>query len=224
MSGVIESGSEKGHRAGPRVPREVAVDRLRPGLLWWLLAIPAIGAAGYALALQDARAVKDAVPGLPWLDELHFLAGGVALLVGVFGFRRDLLVRHTAVHRGLGIAYCTAVLAGGVAGLLMALFSMAGPIAHAGFAGLALAWLLTTLPGLRAIKRGDVARHRRWMVRSYAVCYAAVTFRIELPLWAMAFGDFTPGYRLASWTCWLFNLAFAEWWLRRTTMAGVWKR
>ena len=102
----------------------VASDRLRPGPLWWLLAVPAVAVAGYALTLQDARAATDLVPGMPWLDEVHFAAGGIALLVGVFAFRRDLLVRHTAIHRRLGMIYCAGILLGGLAGLMMAVFSM----------------------------------------------------------------------------------------------------
>jgi len=204
-----------------RVPGEVAPARLRPGVLWWLLAIPAVGIAGYAISLQDGRRDTDAVPGLPWFDELHFIAGGIALLVGVFAFRRDLLVRRTSIHRKLGFVYFAAVLGSGIAGLAMAVFSSGGLPAHAGFTMLALAWLTTTLLGFRAIKRRDIPRHRRWMVRSYALCFAAATLRVELPLLGMAFGSFALAYQLVSWTCWVPNLLFAEWWLRKTTVAGV---
>ncbi len=143
---------------------------------------------------------------------------------GVFAFRRDLLVRKTHVHRALGMAYCAMILLSGLAGLAMALFSSGGLPAHAGFTLLALIWLSTTMLGLRAIKRRDVACHRRWMVRSYAACYAAVTLRVELPLYVVAFGSFETAYQLVSWTCWVFNLVFAEWWLRNTTVAGVFRR
>ncbi|MCR9245784.1 MAG: DUF2306 domain-containing protein [bacterium] len=202
----------------------IAPDRLRPGPLWWLLALPAIGVAGYAILLQDARRLRDTVPGLPWLDEVHFVLGGVALLVGVFAFRRDVLVRRPKVHKKLGMAYCASILGSGLAGLAMAVFSDGGITTHLGFGALALIWLVTTLLGLRAIKRSDIVTHRKWMVRSYAACYAAVTLRVELPLYAWWFGDFGPAYQLVSWTCWVLNLAFAEWWLRRTTVAGVWRR
>ena len=207
-----------------RVPNQVAGERQRPGPLWWLLTVPAIAVAGYAITMQDARERTDAVPGLPWLDEVHFVAGGVALLVGAFAFRRDLLVRRADLHKRLGMVYCTTILLSGLAGLAMAVFSSGGMPAHLGFGLLALMWLVTTGMGLRAIKRRDIPSHRRWMVRSYAGCYAAVTLRIELPLYALAFGAFEPAYQLVSWTCWVFNLAFAEWWLRNTSVAGSWRR
>lgn len=206
------------------VPDEAAPARLRPGALWWVLALPAIGVAGYGITLQDGRPATDAVPGFPWLDELHFVAGGIALLVGVFAFRRDLLVRRTALHRQLGMVYCAGILLSGLAGLVMAVFSSGGLPAHLGFGLLAVLWLATTAMGLRAIQRRDLAAHRRWMVRSYAGCYAAVTLRVELPLYAFLLDEFELAFQLVAWTCWVFNLAFAEWWLRNTTVAGVWRR
>jgi hypothetical protein len=52
------------------------------------------------------------------------------------------------------------------------------------------------------------------MVRSYALVCAAVTLRLELPLLSAAFGPML-GYQLVSWACWLPNVGWAEWWLRR---------
>ena len=60
-----------------------------------------------------------------------------------------------------------------------------------------------------AIKRGDVETHRRWMTRSYALMFAAVTLRLELPLLASNFG-FDDGYRVVSWLCWVPNVLVAE--------------
>jgi hypothetical protein len=48
-----------------------------------------------------------------------------------------------------------------------------------------------------------------------------VTLRIELPLLAMAFGDFLPGYRAVAWLCWVPNALWAEWYVRRTARAPL---
>lgn len=189
--------------------------------LWWLLALPAFGVAGYAISLQDGRSAQNAVPGLPWLDEVHFAMGGLALLAGVFALRRDLLLRKRHWHRRIGWIYIFAVGCSGAAGLAMALFSSGGLVAHLGFGLLGGMWLLTTALGWRAIHHRHVARHRTWMICSYALCYAAVTLRVELPLLVMATGSFASAYRIVSWSCWLPNLLFAIWWLRRTKARPV---
>jgi hypothetical protein len=61
----------------------------------------------------------------------------------------------------------------------------------------------------------DIAAHRVWVLRSYALIFAAVTLRLELPLLAVAFGDFLPAYRTVAWLCWVPNLLWTEWYRRR---------
>ena len=192
-------------------------DAPRPVVAWWALAVAATGVGGYGLLLMDARQAQDSVPGMPWLDEVHFASGGLALLVGVWGFRRDVLRGRPALHRWLGKLYVLSVLVSGLAAAAMAPFAMHGTATHLGFGLLALLWLLTTWLGWRRIhKRREVAAHRRWMVRSYALCCAAITLRVQLAPLAYALQGFEPAYQVVSWSCWLPNLLFAEWWLLRT--------
>ena len=54
------------------------------------------------------------------------------------------------------------------------------------------------------------------MLRSYALVFAAVTLRIELPLLTMGFGDFTPAYQVVAWLSWVPNALWAEWYIRRS--------
>jgi predicted permease len=82
-----------------------------------------------------------------------------------------------------------------------------------------LIWI--TMRACQAARAREIPVHRQWMLRSYALIFAAVTLRIELPLLVMAFGDFTPAYRVVSWLCWVPNLLWAEWYIRRTAHAPV---
>jgi hypothetical protein len=66
----------------------------------------------------------------------------------------------------------------------------------------------------------DTATHGRWMRRSYALCFGAVTLRILLALFLAAGLTFDTAYRIVSWASWLVNLAAVEWWLRRQAVAG----
>jgi len=186
------------------------------GAAWWILALFATAIGGYGVLTIDARQVTDAVPGLPWLDEVHFVTGGLALIVGVWGFRRDLLAKRRGLHKALGKLYMVCVLFSGVAAGAMACFAMGGLVPQVGFAVLAVLWLGTTFAGWRTIhKRKDVVAHRRWMVRSYALTCAAITLRIQLGPLAMLLQGFEPAYRIVAWSAWVPNALFAEWWLRR---------
>ena len=176
------------------------------------------------MAQQDVRPVAGKFFGQYWIDHLHFTLGGLALAIGPFSFRRDLLERKPRLHRTIGLVYLTCVVASGGAALLMATVSLAGLVAHLGFAVLGCLWLLTSGLGLVAIKRGDILTHRRWMVRSYACCFAAATLRPQLPLLVVVFGgEFEPAFRVVSWSAWVPNLIFAEFWLRRTRPDGSWR-
>ena len=187
-----------------------------PGLSWWLLALFASAVGGYGVLMIDARQVQDAVPGFPWLDELHFVASGLALILGVWGFRRDLLAKRKDLHRRIGKLYMVLVLLGGVSGAAMACYSMHGMVTHLGFGLLAIVWLIATFLGWHRIhKRKDVIAHRRWMVRSYALTCAAISLRVQLGPLAMLLEGFEPAYKIVSWSAWIPNVLFAEWWLRR---------
>ncbi|WP_425049659.1 DUF2306 domain-containing protein [Psychromarinibacter sp. S121] len=145
----------------------------------------------------------------------HVLFAPVALALAPFQMAKSLRARRAALHRWMGRVYGVAILISGLGGLAMAPFSSAGPVAAWGFGILAVLWLGVTGRGIWLAMQRRIAEHRRWMIRSVALTFGAVTLRIELPLLAMAFG-FDTGYRIVAWLSWVPNLLIAEWWLRRT--------
>ena len=60
--------------------------------------------------------------------------------------------------------------------------------------------------------------HRAWMIRSFALTFAAVTLRIYLPLIPLTDMPFIEGYRAISFLCWVPNLVIAELYIRATAM------
>jgi uncharacterized membrane protein len=146
----------------------------------------------------------------------HVLFGGIALALGPFQFRRGLLLRSRPLHRRLGLAYVIASALTGVSGMYMALYSHGGLVTHLGFGILGFLTLMTALKPYFHIRAREVAPHREWMIRNYALLFAAVTLRIELPLLAISFQAFEPAYRIVSWFCWVPNLLVAEWYIRRS--------
>lgn len=150
----------------------------------------------------------------PWIV-LHATGAATALLLGPSQFLASLRTRRPALHRIGGRLYGAGCLVGGVSALVLATGVSAGPVAGAGFGALGAAWLLTTGTAVRRILAGDVDAHRRWMVRSFALTFSAVTLRIYLPLASVAGVDFLLAYRIIAWMCWVPNTVWAEWYLGR---------
>jgi len=142
---------------------------------------------------------------------LHISLGGLALLSGFSQFFSRWRRNWPGLHRALGKIYVLSVLISGTAGLGIAFFASGGLMATLGFGGLAISWLFTSIQAYIAARRRQFDRHQRWMIRSYALCFAAVTLRIYLPLavgWAGL--EFIPAYLAISWLCWVPNLLVAE--------------
>jgi hypothetical protein len=139
----------------------------------------------------------------------HIIGGVIALALGPFQFLTKLRNNRPQVHRWIGRFYLTGIFLGGVAGIYMAFFAYTGIVATIGFLGLALSWLITSGLAYFHIRKKDTVTHRKWMIRSFALTFAAVTLRLyQFPL-AMAFGQ-EVGYMLVAYLCWIPNLIVAE--------------
>jgi uncharacterized membrane protein len=151
----------------------------------------------------------------------HLIASGIALAVGALQHNSHLRGRHLNLHRWLGRTYVIAVTMGGVAAFVLATESQAGLSTHVGFGLLAVLWVFATGMAYRYIRAGNQALHRRWMIRSYALTFAAVTLRVYLPLSMIAGLPFDAAYQTISWLAWVPNLIFAEWVILRQRAAAL---
>jgi hypothetical protein len=196
------------------------------GVIGWavvtLLSL-AIGVYGllYLFGAKAPPVVEDNGMGMTMLA-VHASAAGIALLIGPLQFIETIRRRARRFHHWIGRIYLLACLIGGVAGGLLAPFTAAGPIAASGFFALAVIWLWVNALGFRAsaVKR-DYDAHKRWMVRSFALTFAAVTLRLYLIPPMVAGIDFVTSYQWIAWLCWVPNLLVAELWLAARRPARV---
>jgi uncharacterized membrane protein len=205
------------------------------GAYWWIalsaLAIAVFAPLPYLLTpLTDLGGDGQEVAG-NYVDRsslvqgalyLHVVLGGLALLLSPLQFATRLRTRAPQVHRAVGRITVGSIAVAGVAGLVLAPHNLAGPVGTAGFGLLALLWLACAASAVRAIRRRDVTAHRRWMVRTFALTYAAVTLRLWLLVLiagqtALAGVDgavaFERAYLLVPFLSWVPNLLVAEWYL-----------
>ncbi|MEP2935800.1 MAG: DUF2306 domain-containing protein [Gilvibacter sp.] len=146
----------------------------------------------------------------------HILLGGFALLIGWLQFNKRFRNKNLKLHRRIGKAYILAVLISGFCSLYIALYATGGIVPQVGFFSLGVVWLTTTYLAYQAIKNGKIERHQKFMIYSYAACFAAVTLRIWLPILSNIFGQFLPAYRIVAWLCWVPNMIVAYFIVRKT--------
>lgn len=108
----------------------------------------------------------------------HTLAGMFALLIGPLNFSSRLRLRHLQLHRVIGRIYALAVFIGSFTGIALA----AGRPGLPGTSMQAAAWMVCTTAAVITARNRQIAQHRQWMARSYAVTFTFVSSRV-LNLW-----------------------------------------
>ncbi len=159
---------------------------------------------------------------------VHIFTATILLLLGPSQFSGTLRRRAPRVHRTLGRTYLIALIPASLSGLVVAVLSTAGPVANAGFVLLDIGWIITGVQGYRTVRARRYHAHERWMMRNFALTFAAVTLRfwlgiliaVQLPLLHSVYGGnfaslFNPVYLTVTWLSWVPNLLFIEWYLRR---------
>ena len=150
---------------------------------------------------------------------IHIVSAAVYAVLGAGQFAAGFRARHRDWHRRAGRVLAVAGL--GVAGsaLWLTLFFPAQPDS-----GLLLFVLRTAFGsamvaalglGILAIRRGDVASHRAWMTRAYALALGAGTQAFTEGLGGALLGHSAIALDASRGAAWIINLAVAEWVIRR---------
>lgn len=155
----------------------------------------------------------------PVMALLHVVPAGLFLALAPLQFLPPLRRRYVAVHRWSGrVLIVLAFVSASSAlyfGLLMPFGGVSEAIAIAVFAGV---FLVAIAGAYLAIRRGQVARHREWMLRAFAVAIGISTVRVVGAVLDVAL---TPAglradqvFVISIWTGWILTLGTAESWIR----------
>jgi predicted membrane protein DUF2306 len=149
-------------------------------------------------------------PRRGWLL-LHIAGGMLAVLAGPVQIWLGLSDRSMDLHRKLGLTYITGVTIGVIGAVALAVQTPLGWIFGAGLLGLSLAWAVTTGLAFASIRRSLIDQHKEWMIRSYVVTFAFVTFRIgDLTMQAAGIGEPLQNIAFLSWASWTLPLLVTE--------------
>jgi len=148
---------------------------------------------------------------------VHILGAVIYALLGAFQFSARL--RRRGWHRRAGRLLVPLGLAVALSGLLMTLLYAqkegTGDLLYvfrllAG-SGMAASIIL----GLVAVRRREIAQHRAWMTRAYALALGAGTQAFTVGFGEALFGSGVTRTDLMMGSAWAINLAVAEWFIRR---------
>ena len=228
MNKQVELITTKPSRASvPQSSRKRALTRadwLVPAGLILLTAIPALGgvlgligfARGVALTPDDTQ-----FHALPLPIVLHIVSALPFCLLGAFQFAPGLRRSFPGFHRLSGRLVVLCGLTAGLSGLWMTQFYLFSLQSQSmllyGFRMLfGSAMVLSLVLGLVAILRRNVARHRAWIMRGYAIGQGAGTQALTALIWVLIFGTLgEPTKDLLMGASWVINLVVVEWLIRR---------
>ncbi|MEU7141487.1 DUF2306 domain-containing protein [Nocardia sp. NPDC046473] len=200
---------------------------------WGLLTALAIGIAAFFVTpyLRGGSTVPidRSIVGYYASLVVHAVPAGLALIIGPWQFVPQLRTRFPRLHRVAGRVYMVSVVAASAAASYAAAVTPSGFPLQVAFYMLVVAWLYTAAKGYRTIRRREVQLHRIWMIRNYALTFAAVTLRLYL-LAGTEVAKFIPSleyrdiYTASAWASLLGNVLVAEYFIIQRTLAPLARR
>lgn len=210
----------------PRQTRAPSKAGSAKGLVAALLILSVIPLAGGAFRLSELAGGAEVTAAnarffaSPWPVVLHILSAAVYALLGPFQFSTRFRRRHPGWHRRVGRFLVGCGLVVGLSGLWMTLFyprpAGSGELLYAFRLVFGSAMVGSIVLGFGAIRRGDVKRHKAWMMRGYAIGLGAGTQVLTLMVGELIAGPPDELSRaLLMGAAWVINLAVAEWAIRK---------
>ncbi len=127
------------------------------------------------------------------------------MLLGAFQFSNRLRARYLRIHRASGYIYVSSVFIAAPFAVPVAMkidsLSLVAASAVQSFG-----WVVTTAIALYCIRQGNIAQHRRWMIRSYPFAMIFTVARLLIPIPPIFRLGFT-GIEMVVWTT-IFLAAF----------------
>ena len=149
-------------------------------------------------------------PRAIWLFP-HIVLGIIATVIGPFQFIPNIRNKYLKTHRQLGRVYVVAVILSGIMGMYLAITSDVTLTYAVGLFGLGFTWSISAIMAFLSIKNKKIDLHKEWMIRSYVITFAFVSFRfVQDILTSLEIGTWKEVNVLMSWACWAIPLFITE--------------
>ncbi len=149
----------------------------------------------------------------------HIGGGSITVILGLMQFATRWPFDFARVHRWVGRVYLLGITVALTGAIGLIATSPAPMSIRVAFSFTALAWTVTAFTAWRAIRSGQVAKHRRWMIRNALVTLAPIAFRAMLPsAIALSFEPTPDLIAILLWLSWIVPVCVGElafWWQDR---------
>jgi uncharacterized membrane protein len=154
----------------------------------------------------------------PYLTLVHIVPGFLFMTLGPMQFMAAIRNRWLNFHRWCGRIYLVASLVGVLSALV---FVPMLPVFGSFTAKVAVVFgatlcLVSIVKAYLHIRRFEIAQHREWMIRAFAIGLGISTFRVLLPILMVLGASFTEAWDTVVWLGFAVNLVIAETWINIT--------
>ena len=198
---------------------------------WWvpaaLVALGTVPVVAGSLRLVELSGGAEVMPAdarytaSPLPVVVHIVSATVFAILGALQFSAPIRRRRPGWHRRAGRVVVVAGLGVALSALWLNEFypkvGASREVLYPLRVAFGTAMLVTILLAFAAIRRRDIARHRAWMMRSYAIALVAGTQVFTLGFGEVLFGKGELATALLMGAAWAINLAVAERAIRERT-------
>jgi uncharacterized membrane protein len=168
-----------------------------------------------AAFLQIKQTEVNTVSPYLFIFYVHVCTAIFTLLAGFTQFNTRILKHQPRFHRTVGKLYVLVVLFfAAPSGFFIGLFANGGFYSKASFVILSILWFYFTLKGFLSIKKREIAAHKAFMLRSYALAFSAITLRLWKVILVYLFHPAPMDlYQIIAWLGWIPNLLLIEYFI-----------
>jgi uncharacterized membrane protein len=178
--------------------------------------------AGYVIpdAPPGADGFEERYFALPYFSITHSVTGLIFMVLGPIQFLPAVRNRWIRFHRWSGRIWMVAALVGVVTALIfvqrLPVFGDLSTNVAIVFAG--SLFVIALVQGYRTIRRREIAKHREWMIRCFAIGLGISTFRVLIPLLMLPpiEASFSEAWETVAWLGFAINIVAAETWINLT--------
>jgi uncharacterized membrane protein len=144
---------------------------------------------------------------------IHVFSSVLALAAGLTQFSDHVLRNYRRLHRIIGWIYAVDILVINFpAAMIMAYYANGLLPSKIAFTILACLWFWFTLKAVIAARNRNISQHKRFMIRSFALTFSAITLRSwKIILLNTIHPDPLTLYMIDAWIGFVPNLLLAEW-------------